>query len=566
LAFADYRRSRADDPDRAVEEFIAANRRFTLGQFLEMFRLTQKALGRSEIFGIKRHEVNVRLDSAMRWVSAVRAVEYAQRVGAADVERVIAEAAKEPAKAVRWLTFWTEFVTYRNRIAHADSSGWPIDAKGYFHAMVGPLEAALVEALRTEYIEDVILEYPIAELIDIHRVTAGWRQRFDGEYHGVPLLEEIERPDPPQGWESEVGHRYVLQHGQDGWLPHSRSFDLLEGAPPSVAASAQSATVTNSAQLSEEHTEERLPRVLSAGRESPPAAGTEDFDSPADPQRTSVPDIGDGARSDQPAERPGGRYAPADGGNDEGPVLAPEATPPDSVKHSEIAGSDETDHRLDTATPSPVKPLGKHWWRRHSLWPFISLIPWFGAWAPIYAGVKARQRTWIMLGILWSAIAVASFIAFATAPSGQSGLADVGGILLLVGWTGAIATSFVIRGSYDRQMASPLRLAAEAREARLEERRQAQLTAVRDPSFAREIGVGRPDQPGAFDGGLVDVNNAPGSVLSSLPRIDDGLATRIVEARAQTGGFSSLEDLGTVLDLPGDLVDGLRDRVVFLPR
>src|SRR5262249_19052603 len=34
LAFADYRRSRADDPDRAVEEFIAANRRFTLGQFL----------------------------------------------------------------------------------------------------------------------------------------------------------------------------------------------------------------------------------------------------------------------------------------------------------------------------------------------------------------------------------------------------------------------------------------------------------------------------------------------------------------------------------------------------
>jgi len=51
-----------------------------------------------------------------------------------------------------------------------------------------------------------------------------------------------------------------------------------------------------------------------------------------------------------------------------------------------------------------------------------------------------------------------------------------------------------------------------------------------------------------------------------VPGIDDGLATRIVEARAQTNGFISLEDLGAVLDLPGDLVERLREHVVFLPR
>jgi DNA uptake protein ComE-like DNA-binding protein len=80
------------------------------------------------------------------------------------------------------------------------------------------------------------------------------------------------------------------------------------------------------------------------------------------------------------------------------------------------------------------------------------------------------------------------------------------------------------------------------------------------------MGVGRPDEPGAFDAGLVDVNNAPATTLLRLPGIDDSLATRIVETRAQTNGFSSLEDLGAVLDLPGDLVERLRDHVVFLPR
>ena len=235
LAFADYRRSRVDDPDPAVEEFIATNTRLTLGLYLALFRLSQKALGRSEIFGIQRHEVNVRLDSARRWLSAVRSVEYAHRVGATDIEKVIEEGLKEPTKAIRWLTFWDEFVRYRNRIAHPDSTGWYSDAAGYYEAMVGPLESALVEALRTEYIEVVLLEYPIAELVDIRRTRTGWMQRFDGEYRGVPLLETIERAGPPERWESDIGCQYVLQREATGWTPHSRFADLREGPPGPVA-------------------------------------------------------------------------------------------------------------------------------------------------------------------------------------------------------------------------------------------------------------------------------------------------------------------------------------------
>ena len=78
--------------------------------------------------------------------------------------------------------------------------------------------------------------------------------------------------------------------------------------------------------------------------------------------------------------------------------------------------------------------------------------------------------------------------------------------------------------------------------------------------------MGRPDISGAPDVGLVDINNAPASALAKLPGVDDALATRIVEARAEVGGFSTVEDLGVALDLAGDLVEDLRGVAVFLPR
>jgi DNA uptake protein ComE-like DNA-binding protein len=39
-----------------------------------------------------------------------------------------------------------------------------------------------------------------------------------------------------------------------------------------------------------------------------------------------------------------------------------------------------------------------------------------------------------------------------------------------------------------------------------------------------------------------------------------------VQLRDELDGFSSVNDLGNVLDLDGHAVERLRDRVVFLPR
>jgi Helix-hairpin-helix motif len=103
-------------------------------------------------------------------------------------------------------------------------------------------------------------------------------------------------------------------------------------------------------------------------------------------------------------------------------------------------------------------------------------------------------------------------------------------------------------------------------EARLHDRARALRLAREHPALALEAGIGRPDIRGAFHGEVIDVNNASAGALASLPGISHRLALRIVGVRTRVGGFSSLEDMGLVLDLDGDQVERLRDLVVFLPQ
>jgi DNA uptake protein ComE-like DNA-binding protein len=200
--------------------------------------------------------------------------------------------------------------------------------------------------------------------------------------------------------------------------------------------------------------------------------------------------------------------------------------------------------------------------KRVPWWIFASAAPMgLGAWAPIVPGRRCHRRAWIAWGALWSAVALAGWIA-AAANDGGSGA----GLLIILGWVGALATTLSIRTSYRQLTASSfLEERAEA-EQRLEERREAQRLAAERPELARELGIGRPDDPEAEHAGLVDVNNAGLSALLELPGVDDALATRIVELRAELNGFSSVHELGGLLDLDGHAVERLRDRVVFLPR
>jgi len=231
-------------------------------------------------------------------------------------------------------------------------------------------------------------------------------------------------------------------------------------------------------------------------------------------------------------------------------------------------GSEATHRRA--AHSGPVRIVGvpkQELASPRSRWPWLSLLPLgFGAWVPIYAGVRARVTAWTALGVGWSAIAVAGWILSATTDHSHGHTNTGAGLLIILAWAGAAATSFVIRPGYESRMGSPLLGASEQAQARLQARREAQQLARRNPTLAREMGVGRPDVVGAADAGVVDVNNAAAQALEKLPGVDDALATRIVETRAEVGGFSSVEDLGESLDLSGDAVEALRERVVFLPR
>ena len=200
--------------------------------------------------------------------------------------------------------------------------------------------------------------------------------------------------------------------------------------------------------------------------------------------------------------------------------------------------------------------------KRVPWWVWVSAAPLaLGAWAPIIPGRERQRPRWVALGLLWSAIALAGW-AGAVAYDGGSG---AGGLIILA-WAGAIATSLSIRTTYVSEAGSAFAREREAAARRLEERREGQRIAAEEPDLAIELGIGRPDKPGAQHAGLVDVNNASLAALLKLPGIDDALATRIVEVRAEINGFASVHDLGGMLDLDGNAIERLRDRVVFLPR
>lgn len=184
-----------------------------------------------------------------------------------------------------------------------------------------------------------------------------------------------------------------------------------------------------------------------------------------------------------------------------------------------------------------------------------------GAWAPVYAGSRVHNRRWITLGAMWSLITVIGWVVAIASNGGGAG-----GLLIILGWAGAAATSFAIRDRYRELLGSPLQTALVGAEERLAERERARKLAREDPALALEAGIGRPDLPNAQSAGLADLNNAPATVIARLPGVDDALAQQIVRARNETHGFSSVEDLGVALDLDGNLVEDLRGCVVFLPR
>ena len=206
---------------------------------------------------------------------------------------------------------------------------------------------------------------------------------------------------------------------------------------------------------------------------------------------------------------------------------------------------------------------------RRSWWVLLTLVPLglLGWGALVYAGVRARRPWWTGAGLVYLAgLALAFTLVTVEDDGADTWYGDVGGALLLFVWAVPFVHALAIRSSYLECMDVIEGADLDEAEDALRVREEARRIVREDPHRARELGIGRPDVDGAFDGGLVDLNHASAGAISSLAGIGDDLARRIVAVREDIDGFSSLEDLGLVLSLPAATIDRVRGRAVVLPR
>jgi DNA-binding SARP family transcriptional activator len=211
--------------------------------------------------------------------------------------------------------------------------------------------------------------------------------------------------------------------------------------------------------------------------------------------------------------------------------------------HSEILRNSSALTRPTTAvflplpnTPSDRRPLG---WRGWTLKVVAALVPLvtvaLGA-GPLMALLAARRRSrW--LGVEATVYFVVTIIAFAILGSAPEDVDRVQDVLAFIGVLATVAAC-----SVHAALIVPLRPKGPDVE-RDVRRQQAREIVARHPQVARELGIGRPDLPNRFDdGGLIDLNDAPESVLKTLPGVPPEHAALIIAERNQRGPFRSLED------------------------
>jgi DNA uptake protein ComE-like DNA-binding protein len=199
-------------------------------------------------------------------------------------------------------------------------------------------------------------------------------------------------------------------------------------------------------------------------------------------------------------------------------------------------------------------------------WVLTSLIPfgWVTGAGFGYAGFRAKKPAWVVAGVIYLAITAATL--FVTSlDKNTNGVDDNAGyIVMFSAWGIGICHAFLSRQAYLRRLAIIDDPALQAARAAEERRAYARQLVARNPQLARDARLGR---RGGFDeGDVIDVNHAPVEDIADLPGIDAATARRIVAVRDGVGGFSSLEDLGMTMDLPGDVVERLRERVICVPR
>ncbi|MEU5788034.1 AfsR/SARP family transcriptional regulator [Micromonospora purpureochromogenes] len=189
----------------------------------------------------------------------------------------------------------------------------------------------------------------------------------------------------------------------------------------------------------------------------------------------------------------------------------------------------------------------------------------------VILGYAVRRRSWRLGQLAVGYLAAASLVVYLIAtddPTTEVPVAEAFfalGLVTLCWVVGAGQVVLLNRWVWGKVTGRPLAVQARDEEQRLR-REQARYLVHRYPTARQEFAIGRPDLPRAFDdGGLVDVNAVPDSVLATLPGLTDEQRRQVAMERWLRGPYGSMEELAARCPLPLAVTDRLRDILLFLP-
>lgn len=200
-------------------------------------------------------------------------------------------------------------------------------------------------------------------------------------------------------------------------------------------------------------------------------------------------------------------------------------------------------------------------WASTPVWSlgFLSFVPFL-----VNAAIQRRRPDWAVFAAYLAATIGMILAINLHAPNGA-----VGGYVIALAGCAAIHTAILFRpgkeaaprpiGPRQRNRAA----LAHAR-GRAELRKDARHLVKDNPDMARDLRIGRPDLPREYDdGGLVDVNHVPGTVLSGSLGLTPAEVSDVLAAREKLGRFGSPEEVCAYTSLSPDRVDELRDLMIF---
>jgi hypothetical protein len=204
-------------------------------------------------------------------------------------------------------------------------------------------------------------------------------------------------------------------------------------------------------------------------------------------------------------------------------------------------------------------------WASVPIWSigFLSCVPFLA-----YAVIQRRARDWAVFGV-YLAATVAMIVAIAAVGSNGSAGAGVGGFIIALAGCAAVHAAIVFRPS---RSVAPLAVSPRQRnreavaqaQGRIERKKDARHLLKTNPSLARDLKIGRPDLPREYDdGGLVDVNHVPGTVLSASLGLTPAELSDVLAAREKLGRFGSAAEVCAYTSLSPGRIDELRDLMIF---